>query len=592
MDLPLTAKSQSSLTDFTTERSAISGEIDDYLRKILALKTRLNIFTHINQLPTEILAQILVAYTRDHYRLATGHGNTSGFSAKPGWIKLAHVCRHWRDVALGTPRFWSHVYVQQPKTFCDLLPLSKSSPLYIDLTLEPSVWIDFGAWNSATELIGQQSHRLRELRYVATLKQIRMLAEKLSHPMRLLEKLVLSRCTSKDPDPDGSVPLHLLPATGHTPRLFHLEIHQLPVAWTDPVFCPTLTTLVVVGPKAARDPVPPTGTFEQFLDALQAMAPSLVHLTLDGCVPRFQTAASEPPPPTRSIALPSLQRLKIDSATNNCAFLMEHLLVNPAALLTVTALGVAGIPRLVEILSAHVSRTTPLLVLHILCPDYSSSSVNIVAQRGVTDLGFSVRAPLDLTLRTTHLDEALDRPLTAVLKASKTLFSCVRTLHISSYDELDVNWQRLFARMTSVEILDISGHPGKGFSKALCDVRRKKKGESPRWDVPLRRLRELRLNDVRFHQSPMIPVWVDERSSRADFTDHLLDWAILRCNYGLPLERLELSECKHATAKDVNRLKEVVVEVKWDGWERDSTDEDDDDYDDETYDDDEYPYPF
>ena len=46
-----------------------------------------------------------------------------------------------------------------------------------------------------------------------------------------------------------------------------------------------------------------------------------------------------------------------------------------------------------------------------------------------------------------------------------------------------------------------------------------------------------------------------------------------------------ISECKYATAKDVNHLREIVVDVKWDEWERESSedDEDSDDFDSDEY---------
>lgn len=572
MNLTLPAKSQSSFPDFALERSAISNEIDDYLRKILTLKTHLNVLTHINYLPTEILAQILVTYVRNHYHSATSHWDKSAL-ARPEWIKLAHVCQRWRDVAMNTPRFWSHVYARRAKTFCALLPLSKSSPLYIDLDLRGTT--DGKAWGSAMELIGQQSHRLREFCYTATSKQVRLLAEELSHPMPLLEKLVLSNYVSKVP---GKDPLPLLPAAGHAPRLLHLEIHHLPVMWTDRVFCPTLTTLVVVGLESPRGAGLHIGTSEQFLDALQVMAPSLVHLTLDNCLPRFQPAAFEPPPATRTIALPSLRHFKVAAITDDCVFLMDRLSMNPTAKVAVNALGVAGIPPLVEILSAHISRTAPLLALHMFFPGVASWAVNIVGQGEITDMA---RVRLDLTFRTSHLDDRFDRPLTAVLKAAKTLFSDVKTLCISSGNELDIGWQRLFTRAPSLQVLDIKGHPGNGFLKALCNVQRKKKGESSRWVVPLPRLCELRLHDGRFRQAP---IWGHKRST-GEFFDQLLDWVILRCNYKVPLRRMGISECKYATAKDVNHLREIVVDVKWDEWERESSedDEDSDDFDSDEY---------
>ncbi|PIL24874.1 hypothetical protein GSI_12761 [Ganoderma sinense ZZ0214-1] len=552
--------------------------------KILTLKTRLNSFIHINQLPSEILARILVAHAEDHYRSATGRWDKSVFTS-PRWIKLAHVCRHWRDVALDTPRFWSFVYVRRPKTFHALLPLSKSAPLHIDLTLDPSIWSGAEAWKSATDLIGKQSHRLRELRFAATSNQVKMLAEKMGHSsMGWLEKLVLSHSNSKATDAGGSEPLQFLqPTTGRTPHLRHLEIRHLLVTWTDPVFCPTLTTLTVVAPKSSRNPATPIGTFEQFLDALRAMAPSLVDLKLEECMPRLLSTA-EHSTSTRAIPLTSLQHLTISDTMGDCIRLLDHLCVNPTTTLNIFAIGVTETPRLVEILSAHVSRSTPLLALQIIFPQPTSSFVDITCHCNADLSLFRGRPAINLLLRTSPSDEAREQPLTAVLKASKTLFSRVQTLHLTAQNGLDVSWKRLFPRLYSVETLSISGDPGKGFFKALCNVRRVQKGQVWATFVPLRRLRKLDLDDVRFRNS----LWGYERGA-GEFFDQLRDWAILRCNYGVPLERLNIWECKYMDATDVTLLKQIIVEVEWDEWERGSTDEEDDD-DDIFFDDDVYSY--
>lgn len=99
----------------------------------------------------------------------------------------------------------------------------------------------------------------------------------------------------------------------------------------------------------------------------------------------------------------------------------------------------------------------------------------------------------------------------------------------------------------------------RGFFKALCDVRRVQGGQLWATLVPLIRLRELTPDHARFHYS----IWNYKRGSEGDFFDHLLDWAMLRCNYRVPLERLQIQGSKCVT-KDVSRIREVIVEVEWD----------------------------
>ncbi len=559
---------------FAAERSPILNEIDVHLRKALELKTRLNTFTDINQLPTKLLAKILVAYARDHYQSATRQYDS------PHWIRLAHVCRHWHDVALETPRFWSYVCVRRPKTLSALLPLSKSSPLHIDIDL-PVYRYDSSdtlpSWVSTTDLIGQESHRLRELCWDSKLSEVRMLAEKLNHPMPLLQKLVLSGRVYLYQEGDIPQPFHLLPTPAHPARLRHLELRHFPFTWTDPIFCSALTTLVLTR-KAHWHAI---GTFDQLLDALQAIAPTLVHLKLEEAVPWLQSSTTEPPFASgRSIVLSSLQTLSVTCNTNDCTHLMDHLSVNPAATMKIKGSGGTGIARLTEILSAHYSRSTPLLALSIVL-DPLRAEVTIVGNN--SDKMFEhVKGPDTIRLSFSHDERGTGQGLLAAVLAvstANTPFSRVRTLHLNtdSRDGFHMNWSTLFAHMPSVEVLDILRHPGEGFFEALSDVQEAsvEQGQSPGTFVPLNQLCRLKLEDL--HLQCESPTYLCRDDGKVEVFDQLLDWTILRCNYGVPLERLELSACKHLTAKRVESIEEVIAEVDWDGWERESTDEDDSD---------------
>lgn len=53
----------------------------------------------------------------------------------------------------------------------------------------------------------------------------------------------------------------------------------------------------------------------------------------------------------------------------------------------------------------------------------------------------------------------------------------------------------------------------------------------------------------------------------------LLDWAMFRCNYGIPVDTIRLSECRYALEELIEKLEEVVVDVQWDDDEAESTSE-------------------
>ncbi|OJT15399.1 hypothetical protein TRAPUB_8048 [Trametes pubescens] len=138
-------------------RLDIQSDIAMYARAIVDLKSRLNTLTPIGRLPPELLSEILVRgvideddrWPSDHYynRLA--------------WIRLTHICRHFRAVALSTPRFWSHLRLVKSEVFAELLARSKSTPLHI------KAHVDAGSKRadrmSALEMLLPHSHRIKEL---------------------------------------------------------------------------------------------------------------------------------------------------------------------------------------------------------------------------------------------------------------------------------------------------------------------------------------------------------------------------------------------------------------------------------------------
>ncbi len=71
-------------------------------------------------------------------------------------------------------------------------------------------------------------------------------------------------------------------------------------------------------------------------------------------------------------------------------------------------------------------------------------------------------------------------------------------------------------------------------------------------------LRVLRISDVFFS------IVADGLET---FND-LLDLAIFRCNYDIPIDEIHLTECHYVTEKQVERLKEVVVDVECDDCQR------------------------
>ena len=157
-------------------------------------------------------------------------------------------------------------------------------------------------------------------------------------------------------------------------------------------------------------------------------------------------------------------------------------------------------------------------------------------------------------------------PLGLVLSAAPALFSRVRTLRIANLSIESSRWTTLFERTPDVRDLRITDASGE-FVDALSKLRKPSGSRRGRTMPLLPHLSSLHLTAVPF-------VWCNKDGQGKVLGGKLLDWAIMRCNYGVPIERMDIAECEEVFEKDVDRLREVVTDVEWDEWEgRDYSDE-------------------
>lgn len=229
----------------------IQSDIDVYARAIIDLKSRQNTHTRIGSLPPELLSEILVREVIDDY-----HEHSHSYYNRLPWIRLTHVCRHFRAVALSTPRFWGYLRLVKSEFLAELLTRSKSVPLYIKAR------VDAGS-DRADHILGLEkllphSHRIRQLHIEGPPQLIQPFCYKTVFPFDALVKLQLTSI----PALYGGYPHDLaqhLPAVdpvlaSSTPpaRLCHLEVRKIPFSWNDPIFAsPTLITLMIIGSEKA-----------------------------------------------------------------------------------------------------------------------------------------------------------------------------------------------------------------------------------------------------------------------------------------------------------------------------------------------------
>ncbi|EPS93079.1 hypothetical protein FOMPIDRAFT_1101941, partial [Fomitopsis schrenkii] len=87
---------------------------------IRAINTQINALAPVSRIPPELLSKIFL-HTAGH------RANPASRPQSRDWIRVTHVCRHWRETALQCAALWSHVDVPAlPEQF---LVRSKDAPL-------------------------------------------------------------------------------------------------------------------------------------------------------------------------------------------------------------------------------------------------------------------------------------------------------------------------------------------------------------------------------------------------------------------------------------------------------------------------------
>lgn len=123
--------------------------------EITHIRTNMNLIrSKINaRIPVEILAEIFTDYidaSRSglsesvEQRITISYDDvnerTGYLSPRPcRWLRIAHVCHHWRSICLSLPRLWSAVVLYWPKMATKCISLSQNVPLHV-FRLKKTYW--------------------------------------------------------------------------------------------------------------------------------------------------------------------------------------------------------------------------------------------------------------------------------------------------------------------------------------------------------------------------------------------------------------------------------------------------------------------
>ncbi|KAF5341933.1 hypothetical protein D9611_001278 [Ephemerocybe angulata] len=275
-------------------RQLIQSRVHELESETLALKTLHNTLSTTNSLPPEILSTI--------FRLVQISAQRQGESLS--WIRLTHVCRHWRAVSLSCASLWSQIAFENPFFTDVMLARSSNAPLDVHFDV-PSPSKKPLAYHALRDVLQSQVHRLRSVTIQSSGSAHRLHFPKLLSKWTAAPILEELRLHATEGDP-----LRLPFLRKGAPSLKHLELSGFRIPdWMVLPLGPTLETLEIAfsSEVLAGAPLFQRPTAQALFSTLQR-APSLGKLRLFSTLPRIPTAGE---PHTTPIVCRNLRELHL-----------------------------------------------------------------------------------------------------------------------------------------------------------------------------------------------------------------------------------------------------------------------------------------
>jgi F-box-like len=439
--------------------STVDKEIDATRQFLRSLLTRRNSLVPISVLPPEILARVFHLLVLEEPPF-TGRQNL-------GWIRVTHVCRHWRQVALDDSSLWAKIWgiPTNTKWISEMLARAKNAPLDVEFNAitRPS--------REALLMIPPHLSHTRHLRFHnLSTRHHDSVRGIYSCEAPALEHFELT-FTAYSPiifqDLGGNMPFK-----GYSPRLRTFSLTQVVIPWS---LVPRgqLTQLKIV---CHDEDAGPPGDLNQFIDLL-VNCPSLEILALESCLPSQLTEFSH----GRTIHLLYLSSLRLCGSTSRITSMLKMLKPPSSTRLHLNCISKTAHNDsdclLLPVISAQFQRPASIEFksLTINIRRLMTSSLNITAstfpptlrdrqsQNFEVDVGGNAELVLSF--------DRLSRPghSTDLLKqACKVLpISNLEFISMSATNIIDINWFELFGCCTNVTTMQAIGQGTSGFVRAL-----------------------------------------------------------------------------------------------------------------------------
>jgi hypothetical protein len=520
-------------------RSIIDRNIARLEESIRALKSRRNELSPISRLPIEILCNIF------KFSLA------ACWTPEPeSWTNFSQVSRHWRSSALSAPELWTNITVGYPRWTQEMLIRSKKAKL----TIRSSLSLPKLKHETIVETVRSCLYEMNRVEEINLSVNPILIFEEIFRglPKSAPQLHTLTLCIWKFP---GAFSIH--DGFLHdTERLQRVELINCKISW-DSRLLTGLTRLTLGNSLKAKSLI------IQVLHALRRM-PALTHLDLNDSIPDdlkglFTYAV---------IDLPCLRELTISSGVGALTDFIGHISFPHSAILNLTCKENQSteidFSKFLSILTTKFLSTLVIQSLRVGFPDDIIEPEGLEFDLWTTSPNqdcFPSRpiSQSQLHLVLTWISSRRHDYANALICAFDAMsLSFLTQLEISTSDEIDSQtWVKTFGKLPLLERVCLQDFEPYPFFEALAyKTKAAEKSETAYRDVSFPKLRYIHLVGTGFQ-------FIAKRSST--LLDTLLDFLMERYERNAEVQVLRLEDCCYISSDLVERLKEVVVDVIWDG---------------------------
>ena len=525
-------------------RSIIDRDISGLEENIRALKSRRNELSSISRLPAEILCNIFFL----------------GISWRPGsWTNFSQVSQHWRSLALGAPELWTDIPLNYHRWAQEMLKRSKKAKLTIQSRssfLAPNSKISETIRSCFSEM-----NRVEEIKLFTVsgliLEDCFRVSPKSAPHLRIL---CIGSHSFSYVESGFSIPEDFL---YDTERLRRVELINCKISWDSRL----LTGLTRLSLENCLD-LEAKSSIIQFLHALQRM-PALTDLHLKDSIPEDLENLSTYP----VVDLPYLRVLHIASGVRTLTTVLRHITMSPTTTWSLTCRGSQStVIDFTNFFSVLATKFFPSLVVRKLSLRVLDGADLEFRFWTSTIISSPSQSQLVLSWTTLPVPHSYAKVLTCAFDGMSLPF--LTQLDISTMECIDSEtWVKTFGTLPLLNQVYVHGSASPSFFEALLHkTKAAEKSKAAYRNVSFPKLQQIDLEGIDF-----------EEGLQSTSFDMLLDCLIERYERNAEIQKLCLNDCYSLWAEDVDGLKEVVVDVTWDGIEQGFSDDEEDD-DDREYD--------